>query len=217
MCARLRAVDTPPLKTVKSILFALPLLVSVTTGWATGSFVDVQYLADAKLEADDGAGNDSVGGDGFAVDVSFDLTERGFFYGTFFSRNYEENGARLDLDQARFGLGLLLGASEFAAFWIGGGTERLRLSGSALTDSASGFSLHAGVILPLRTGAALLGRVAYLDIENSTGAELDVGISVPAGHGVDLIGNYRLTSIEDTDGPATLTLTDLSIGLRFEY
>lgn len=185
--------------------------------WASESNLSIQYVADANLEIDDGRTANTVDGDGFTVDIRVAIARRVFFYGEVFNRRYKTLSTEQDWDQTRFGVALTLMSTPAAGFWVGAGSERIRQSRSGLADSANGFSLRAGVQLPLANGTILLGQAAYLDIETLSGAELGVGISVPLGHDVDLIANYRLTQLEDAGNGADLSLDDLSLGIRLEY
>lgn len=197
-------------------LLALPLLLGALPVWAGGS-LSGQYVASANLEVESTFGSGDIDGDGFAAELSFDLSEQAFVYGEIFNRSYDEGSAEMDLDQTRFGIGVVLNASEAGSVWIGAGSERFKVSDSTGSESSSGYSLRAGVTLPLGTGPSLHAQVAYLDIEDSSGAELGVGISIPAGEGLNLIANYRLTSIEDDNSSDKLTLDDLSLGLRLDF
>lgn len=220
------------------ICAALASFLLPSASYATGaSFIDAFYVADARVESNDGVDFDD--GDGYGFKARGMLGESLFFTAEYMNNEYDpfritfvdalpgttrSERFEVEIETFRAGLGVHLPESPgyVRAEYIGyeaeisttGSEDDEEVVGDA--DREDGFGVHVGAIGRFAERFWLNAEVGYVDINDvGSGAQFlgELGVNIVGGLGA--FAGYRYFQLRD-DGDR-LEFGDARVGLRYSF
>lgn len=178
---------------------------------ATGNnYVDGYFLL-SEIDVETPFGDADDDGDGVGVKGAFQVAERVFLTGEFQTVEYDDFD--VDLDQLRLGAGMGpgMGANGQGVY---GRVEYATLDFDNEDDD--GLVGTLGYAVPVSQQFRLHGEVGYAYLDDVDGPELLAGASYRVAQNLSLFGDYRMSFLE-ADGGGDLDLSDLRLGVRFNF
>ncbi|HSW13511.1 MAG TPA: outer membrane beta-barrel protein [Solimonas sp.] len=201
-------------KTLLAVLLASAPFTTMAAASSAGH-VDV-YYSDANAEATTGGLSGDVDGDGFGIRGAAKFTDQAFVFGEYQNTEYDD-AADLEIQQIRAGLGYLFSSS--AELDLYGKVEFLNFEAEASGTGSSddnGWGVHGGIAFMPAPEFRLFGELGYVDVGDSDGPEYNIGASYNFTPQFGAVVNYRVTDL-DIDGGDELELSDLQVGVRFNF
>jgi hypothetical protein len=208
---------------IRKIAAASILAFASSSAVAGGSLI-AGFIVNSDFEETEPGFQDVKGdGNGFSLQGSLDVTEDLFVYADYYNRDLEVDldafglpGETLDFDlsNTRAGLGYLL---PNTAVYVGLNYERYKLGFEGSSQTTKGFGLRLGGRHPLTNALSLTGEAGYVSLDDADGFDFAVGIDFAVSPTLSLIGDFRYLEIGLDNSDIEDTVSDLRIGVRFNF
>lgn len=202
------------MKAIKLVGAGLLAMAPMVGFAAAPGYVDLYYIPNSSVEVDAAIAFDDDG-DGFGAKVMAPVSEWGVLTGEYQTVKLDDTD--IDVEQIRFGLGVLTGGA--ARMGVLAEYIRLDLESSAGSESPDGFGLHGRLEFDPSPGFTLHGQIGYVRVEDQDeyeGLEMGVGIAANINEALGMFIDYRLTRLEDT-ADVEYDFADVRVGVRVNF